>query len=143
MTNQPAELSQPSAGPLHNRAVLVASELTPVFVPMSVVIPIGHDPFDAAASQTLTRRNGIAAATEWSARLQQSSNPTTHGRCNLSRRGTTSHYKDKVGSCLAIVRPKQRSLGHRPLHRIRRGFAITLTLAHTRKERMVLRDPIE
>jgi hypothetical protein len=44
MTNpQPAELAQPSMGPLHNPAALVAWELASVLVPpVLVVLPIGH-----------------------------------------------------------------------------------------------------
>jgi CO/xanthine dehydrogenase Mo-binding subunit len=64
MTNQqPAELSQPSVGPLHNPATLVSSELASVLVPpMLVVLPIGHDQFDTAAAQALAQRIGIVAA---------------------------------------------------------------------------------
>jgi len=64
MTNQqPAELSQPSIGPLHNPAALVSSEFASVFVPpMFVVLPIGHDQFDTVAAQAFAQRIRIVAA---------------------------------------------------------------------------------
>ena len=64
MTNQQAaELSQPSIGPLHDPAALVAPQLAPVFVPsMVVVLPIGNDQFDSAAAQALAQRIGIVTA---------------------------------------------------------------------------------
>jgi len=64
MTNQQAaELSQPSIGPLHDPAALVAPQFAPVFVPsMVVVLPIGNDQFDSAAAQALAQRIGIVTA---------------------------------------------------------------------------------
>jgi len=64
MTNeQPAELSQPSIGPLYDPAALISPELAPVFVPsMLVVLPIGNDQLDSAAAQSLAQRIGIVAA---------------------------------------------------------------------------------
>src|SRR5216683_646679 len=64
VTNQqPTKLSQPSIGPLHDPAALVAPQLALVFVPsMLVVLPIGNDQVDSAAAQSLAQRIGIIPA---------------------------------------------------------------------------------
>src|ERR1700757_2846317 len=64
MTNQqPTKLSQPSIGPLHDPAALVAPQLAPVLVaPMMVVLARGDDQVDSAAAQSLAQRIGIVTA---------------------------------------------------------------------------------
>ena len=58
MTNQQsAELTEPCIGSLYNPASLVSPQLASVFVPsLLVVLPIGHNQFDAAELESLTER---------------------------------------------------------------------------------------
>jgi len=64
MTNQqPAELTQPSVGSLHDPSPLVAAEFTSVLVPAFLVIaPVGDDQFNATLLQPLPQRVGVVAA---------------------------------------------------------------------------------
>jgi hypothetical protein len=58
MTNQQsAELTEPCIGSLYNPASLVPPQLASVFVPsLFVILPIGHNQFDAADLESLTER---------------------------------------------------------------------------------------
>jgi len=63
MTNQqPAELTEPGVGSLHNPAALVTPQLASVFIaPLPVVLPVGRNQFDASPFQPLAQRVGVIA----------------------------------------------------------------------------------
>jgi hypothetical protein len=64
MTNkQSAKLSQPRIGPLHNPSALVTPQFSAVFVAsMLIVLPVGHDQFDAAFLESLAQWVRIVGA---------------------------------------------------------------------------------
>ena len=64
MTNQqPAELTEPGIGSLHDPAAFVAPQLASVFIaPPLVVLPVGRNQFDASLLQPLAQRIGVIAS---------------------------------------------------------------------------------
>ena len=59
---QPAELSQPRIGPLHNPAALVAPQFASIFVtPFFVVLPVGDNQFNPPAAKALPERIRVVA----------------------------------------------------------------------------------
>ena len=64
MTNQqPAELTEPSVGSLHDPATLIAPQFASIFItPFLVVAPVGHNQLNAALLEPLPQWVGIVAA---------------------------------------------------------------------------------
>src|SRR5450759_1135971 len=63
MTNQqPAELTKPSVGSLHNPAANITPQFTSIFeAPLLVVLAIGRNQFDASLLQSLAQRVRVVA----------------------------------------------------------------------------------